>query len=106
MDRYLSFGVHIKDVRGKVQERLNMVKVLSGIKTGAHPETLIRIYKARFRSVLEYECAIHGNAKASSRRILSVVNNQCLRKITGSTRTTPLNTLAALSAQEPIDLRQ
>lgn len=83
-----------------------MVKVQSGIKTGAHPETLIRIYKALFRSVLEYGCIVHCNAKASNRQMLSVVNNQCLRKITGATRTTPLNMLAALSGQEPVELRQ
>lgn len=106
LDRYLSFGVHLKEVRTKVQERLNMVKVLSGIKNGTHPETMVRIYKALFRSIMEYGCTVHNNAALTNRKILSVLNNQCLRKVTGASKSTPLNALAALSGQEPIDLRQ
>ncbi|XP_058827421.1 uncharacterized protein LOC131687357 [Topomyia yanbarensis] len=37
--------------------------------------------------------------------MVSVINNHCLRKVTGATKTTPLNTLAALSGQEPLELR-
>lgn len=106
LDRYLSFGVHLKDVRRKVQERLNMIKVLSGIRNGTHPETMVRIYKALFRSIMEYGCGVHNNAAPTNRKMLTVLNNQCLRQVTGASKSTPLNALAALSGQEPIDLRQ
>nr|XP_019529549.2 uncharacterized protein LOC109401447 [Aedes albopictus] len=106
IDRYLSFGVHIREVREKVQHRLNMVKILSGTKSGAHPEMLGRIYVALCRSVLEYGCSVYNNAKPTNRRIVSVINNQCLRKIVGATKSTPLNALSALSGQEPLEFRQ
>lgn len=105
LDRYMSFGVHIKDVRTKVQDRLNMMKVLSGARSGAHPDTMVRIYKALCRSVMEYACSTYNNARKTNRNLLIVANNQCLRKITGATRSTPLNVLSALSGQEPLELR-
>lgn len=105
IDRYLSFGAHIREVREKIQQRLNMVKILSGAKSGAHPDTMTRIYIALCRSIMEYGCSIFNNAKPSNRRIMSVINNQGLRKITGTTKTTPLNALAALSGQEPLEFR-
>lgn len=104
-DRFLSFGVHIRNVRDKIQQRLNMVKILSGSKSGAHPDTLTRIHVALCRSVMEYGCSIYNNAKPTNRRIISTINNQCLRKITGTTKSTPLNALAALSGQEPLEFR-
>lgn len=43
--------------------------------------------------------------KKTNRKILETTNNICLRKITGCTKTTPLNSLMAISAQQPIALR-
>lgn len=64
------------------------------------------IYEALIRSTMEYGCAIHCNASKTNQRKLSVINNQCLRKITGCTRTTPINALLAIAGQEPLDIRQ
>ncbi|XP_055585452.1 uncharacterized protein LOC129738294 [Uranotaenia lowii] len=104
-DRHLSFGIHIKEVRSKVQERLNMVKVLNGAKHGAHPESMIKIYKGLFRSKMDYGSSVYNNSSKTNRNILSVLNNQCLRKVTGATKSTPRNTLVALSGQHPVDFR-
>lgn len=104
-DRYLSFRAHINSVKSKVQERLNMLKILNGVKSGAHPQTLVRIHTALCRSVMEYGSSVYNNARSCNRKKLYVLNNQCLRKVTGATKTTPLNTLAAISGQEPIEYK-
>lgn len=105
LDKYLSFGVHIKNTKTKVTDRLNMIKVLNNMKFGAHPQTMITIYKSIFRSIIEYGASVFNNSKKTNKKILETVNNTCLRKITGCTKTTPLNTLMAISAQQPIPLR-
>lgn len=105
IDRYLSFGVHIRETRVKINDRLNMIKVISGIKSGSHPQVLMNIFKALIRSVMEYGCVVTWNAKQTNRNILKTLTNQCLRKATGCTKSTPLNALAAISGQEPLDLR-
>lgn len=105
MDRYLSFGPHVRVLQRKLVERINMLKVLSGVKNGAHPSTMVQIHKALVRSTLEYGSSVHCNASATNRRKLATTNNVSLRKATGCTRSTPLNALAAISGVEPIELR-
>ncbi|XP_055590657.1 uncharacterized protein LOC129742739 [Uranotaenia lowii] len=105
-DRFLNFGIHIKELKSKVQDRLNMVKVLSGIKNGAHPQSMLRIHKALFRCTMEQNVSVYNNASFSNRNKLSVLNNQCLRKAIGTTRSTPRNVIVALSGQEPVAFRQ
>lgn len=105
IDRYLSFGVHIKETRAKINERLNMLKVISGVKNGSNPQVMMNIYKSMIRSLMEYGCTVTWNARKTNRGLLRTLNNQCLRKATGCAKSTPLNALAAISAQEPLDLR-
>lgn len=105
IDRSLSFGAHLRNVNEKVRERINMLKVLSGIKNGAHPKSMIKLHNGLVRSVIEYGSCVHNNAKPSTRRATEVLNNQSLRKATGTTKSTPINALVALSGQEPIRLR-
>lgn len=106
IDRGLGFGVHNRELQRKLTDRLNMIKVISGIKKGAHPQVMSRIYETLIRSTMEYGCVVHNNASKTSRNKLLVTSNQCLRKVTGCTKTTPLNALMAIAGQEPISIRQ
>nr|XP_029707775.1 uncharacterized protein LOC115254425 [Aedes albopictus] len=105
-DRSLGFGPHIRETVTRVNDRLNMIKVISGIRHGGHPQSLITIYQALIRSVFEYGGSVMYNAAKTNKNKIIIANNQCLRRITGCTRTTPINTLLALSAQQPIQHRQ
>lgn len=82
-----------------------MLKVISGIKNGSHPQTMITIYQSLIRSTAEYGASIFNNSKKTNRKTLQTATNSALRRITGCTRSTPLNTLIAISGQEPIELR-
>ncbi|XP_055614571.1 uncharacterized protein LOC129760915 [Uranotaenia lowii] len=83
-----------------------MIKVISGIKYGSLPETLGLVYNALFRGFIEYVSGIYGSASATNLSRLDKINNACLRKVTGCTKTTPLNTLHALAAQVPLRFRR
>lgn len=63
LDKYLSFGIHIKNTKSKIVDRLNMIKVINSLKFGAHPQTMITIYKSIFRSIIEYGSTIFNNSK-------------------------------------------
>lgn len=105
LDRTLSFGTHLRTTAEKVRERVKMLKVLTGIKSGAHPESVLKLHNGLVRSVIEYGSCVHNNARPTNRRAIEVLNNQSLRKATGTTKTTPINALVALSGQDPIHLR-
>lgn len=106
LDRSLSFSSHIKELKIRTNERLNMLKVISGTKQGGHPQTLINVHKALIRSTLEYGSTVYYNAAATNKHKLEVLNNHSLRKATGCTKTTPLNTLVAIAGLEPPAIRQ
>lgn len=106
LDRSLRYGAHIKDLVRRLTERQNMIKVISGMKFGGHPQTLGMIYNALFKSCLDYGSTIFGSACKTNLGKIDVLNNQCLRKVTGCTKTTPINSLHAVAGQIPPEFRR
>lgn len=105
IDRFLSFGEHVRTVRRKIDERLKMLKIISSVRHGGHPQTMNMLFTALIRNYVEYGCSIINNACRTNKHTLQVAINSCLRKVTGCSKTTPLNTLLAIAAQEPYDIR-
>ncbi|XP_055584962.1 uncharacterized protein LOC129737829 [Uranotaenia lowii] len=105
IDSALGFGAEARTLKSKINDRMNMLKMICNIRVGTHPQTLTRIYTALIRSLIDYNATVFCNAPKTNKKFLEVVNNQCLRRVTGCTRTTPLNTLMAIAGQVPLDIR-
>lgn len=58
------------------------------------------------REKLNFWLLGYGSACKTNLGKLDVLNNQCLRKVTGCTKTTPINTLYAIAAQSPLEFRR
>lgn len=106
IDRSLRFGAHLRDLSKQAADRLNVLKVISGTKYGSHPATLGMAYNAFFRGFIEYGSSIYSSACKTNLERIDVINNACLRRITGCTKTTPRNTLQAIAAQPPLQFRR
>jgi ribonuclease HI len=104
LDSYLCYSQHIKHIKQKLSIRLSQLKVINGAYRGAHPAVMTQVYKALMASVMNYGSITHAMASNTNIEALEIVNRRCLRAITGCTRTTPLNTLAALSGIGPIKI--
>ncbi|XP_055590034.1 uncharacterized protein LOC129742196 [Uranotaenia lowii] len=83
-----------------------MLKIIGSIKKGANPKVMILFHKALYGSYLAYGSAIYGDTPKTYKEMLAVSSRQCQRIATGCTRTTPINTLAALSNEEPLSLKR
>lgn len=105
IDRFLSFGEQTRTVKKKIDERLKMLKIISSVRHGGHPQTMNMLFTALIRNYVEYGCSIMNNASKTNKQALQVAINGCLRKVTGCSKTTPLNTLLAIAAQEPYGIR-
>ncbi|XP_062541263.1 uncharacterized protein LOC134209282 [Armigeres subalbatus] len=105
IDRFLGFGGHIRTVKQKIQERLKMLKVISSIRSGGHPQTMNLVYNALVRSCIEYGSSVINNASVTNKKTIQTLINSCLRKVTGCSKTTPLNSLLAVASQEPWNIR-
>lgn len=106
VDRSLTFGAHIREVKRSANDRVNMLKVISATKSGGHPQTLSLLYNAIVRSYMDYGASVYANSSKSNLEKLTVTNNACLRKITGCSKTTPINTLCAIASQPPLEYRR
>lgn len=106
IDKYFRLGSHVRELKTKAIQRLDMIKVISGTRYGGHPETLNIIYNGLVRNFLEYGVTIYCSTTKTNLNFLNVINNQCLRRITGCTRSTPINTLHAIAAQQPMQFRR
>lgn len=105
IDRSLSFGMHTRDVCHRVAERINMIKIISNIRSGGHPQSMLLVYQALVRSIVEYCSSAFNNCASTYKEKIQRTLNQALRRATGCSKTTPINTLLAISAQMPWKIR-
>lgn len=106
LDRNLNFGIHIRELKKKVGDRLNMLKVINGTKSGSHPETLLIIYQALITNLMMYGASIYGTTSKTYIELLEITHRKALRIATGCTKTTPVNTLAAIASTEPLVIKR
>nr|XP_042910149.1 uncharacterized protein LOC122271807 [Parasteatoda tepidariorum] len=105
-DSKLTFIPHIKQLRKRCEQKLNMLRVLSNTYWGADRLALLRIYRALILSRLDYACVVYGTATTSNLRILDTVHHTALRICSGAFRTSPVESLYVVCHQIPLYLRR
>ena len=89
----LSWKEHIQKISIKAKKIFRVMKFISAHSWGAHPTTLLHVYKAYIRSVLKYASFIYHEESKSALQKLNAVQNNALRTISGCFKTTPINIL-------------
>ena len=83
-----------------------IMKKLAGTTWGADEKVLKNLYTGRVRPVLEYGIAAWATAAKSNFNKISRVQNQGMRIITGSQKTTPINELEKITCLQPMQDRR
>lgn len=86
----LTFGPHIKDLRLKCQQSLNILRVLSHKSWRSNRAFLLRVYHSVIRSRLDNGSIVYGSTRASRLAILDPVNYYGPRLATGAFCTSPI----------------
>ena len=105
-DEKLTWNSHINNLKVKVKESLNILKVVSGFNWGADKKSLLRLYDSLSKSKLDYGCQIYSSASKTKLKELDVVHNMGLRLCTGAFRTSPIESIYIDSNELPLDLRR
>jgi ribonuclease HI len=105
-DSRLKFKEHHEEMMRRVEERSNVIKRLSGTKYGGHPSSMLMVFRASVRSVVEYDAPVYGNWLKKHDNSLQKKYNEILRLILGVPRTTPGNIVSALACEPPINIRR
>nr|XP_012150530.1 PREDICTED: RNA-directed DNA polymerase from mobile element jockey-like [Megachile rotundata] len=61
IDRSLSFRKHTEYVAIKTRKRMNILKCIDGVRKETGPETMLKVFKALIRSVIEYGAHLYLN---------------------------------------------
>ena len=105
-DKKLSFIPHIKYLKKKCQNALNLLKVVAHTDWGGDRVVLLQIYDSLIRSKLDYGCSVYGSARKSYIQMLDPVQNQGLRLCLGAFRTSPATSLCVEANEQPLALRR
>ena len=81
-DRNMTFKKHFENLEKKIQDRLNILKILSYDKNWRLEESLlIKMYKVLVRSVLDYASVIYAACNKKVNEDFEIIQNNCLRII-------------------------
>lgn len=95
LDYELSFNQHFSYLLEKLYKILNIIKYLRGTWWGAHPFTLLTIYRALIRSCIEYGCHIFCFKNEKLFNKLEILRNSAIRLALGYRMSTPINVMLA-----------
>ena len=88
IDSKLSFKEHFEDITARSVRRLNIMQCISGKDWGADRCTLLRLYTAILRPILDYNAFLFDDIASNKIDSLQTIQNKALRIVTGACRTT------------------
>ena len=105
-DRYLTWSEHIRYVADRCKARLNLMRAIAGSHWGASKDTLLMVYRALIRSVIDYGCIAYESASANQKRVLNTIQCKALTIASGALRGTSLSALQVDCGEMPLHLRR
>lgn len=106
LDDRLTWKQHIDYIVQKCKMRLNLMRSISGSTWGASQASLMAIYRALIRSVLDYGAIAYDTATEPQKRRLDTIQYQALRIATGAMTSTSLAALQVETGETPLQLRR
>ena len=93
LDRKLNFTKHFEDITQRCARRINVLKCIAGKDWGADRRTLLRLYTALIRPILDYNAFLFDDIATAKIDSLQIIQNNALRIVTGAYRTSNIMNL-------------
>lgn len=106
MDERLTYRAHVEKIGVRCEKVINVMRCLTGCTWGADRNTMMMIYRAMVRSIIDYGCLAYGSAAKTTLAKLDVVQARALRVCTGAFPTTPISALLVEAGEAPLRLRR
>lgn len=104
ISNHCSLSGHYKQKKIEIQKNLNLLKTFSYKFGGAHPETMINIFKSLIKSKISYAYEVTNYKAKTITDILQKIKNNGIRTCIGLTKTTPVSALLAESGEKISEL--
>ena len=105
-DENLTWKAHIDYVVGRCKQRLNLMRCISGNSWGANKTSLLHIYRATIRSIIDYGSAAYNSAHPYVKSKLDQIQAQALRIACGAMRCTSISSIQVECGEMPLQLRR
>ena len=105
-DSRLTFSAHIKDLKSRCLNALNIIKVLSHSNWGSDTKTLIKLFRSLVRSKLDYGCFVYGSRLKSDLETLNIVHRRGIRLCLKAFKSSPNESLYVQANEPPLELRR
>src|SRR5206468_6119930 len=105
-DSRLQWNVHVDYIITKCKKRLNLMRSLTDMHWGASKKTLVTIYRALVRSIIDYGAAAYNSANKSAKAKLDVLQSSALRICCSTFRGTARSVLQNECGEPPLELRR
>jgi len=105
-DRRLTWKNHFEYIENKCKKRLNLMRNLTGTEWGASKESLLTIYRALIRTLLDYGAEALDSATQNLKAKFDVIQSKCLRICCGAMLGTALVSLQNECGELPLEIRR
>lgn len=106
LDKNLSWTKHTEIMCSKALKGVNILRSLCRTWWGAHPKTLLIIYKSLIRPYLDFGSIIYGGCSRKILNKLDTVQHQALRAVGSFMKSTPINILMAECGETSLETRR
>ena len=89
----------------KCSKRINILRMLKGSNWGMSKDTLLSLYRALIRPIIEYGMEIYFNCSDSTLKQIKTIQHECLRICAGALRSTPIDCLQHHCNEMPLKIR-
>jgi len=89
LDPKLWLVPHFNYLRSTISKWSNILRALAGTWWGAHPESLLLVYKSIIQSKFDYGSFLFSSASRTQRNKLNALLTSCLRTVIGAVRSAP-----------------
>ena len=105
-DKRHTWRPHLEKAETRARLKLAMLRKLAGSNWGSNNRVLRTVYQGSIRPVLEYGSTAWSTSKKTNLKLLDNVQNQALRIITGSMRSTHTQQLEKHAKVQPLSQRR
>lgn len=101
---HLSLVSHYKIKKQETQKNLNLLKIFTHKYGGAHPGTMMNIFKSLIKTKISFAYEITNHKTKSITNIIQQIKNNGIRTCLGLTKTTPVPALLAEAGEKTAEL--
>ncbi|XP_060843930.1 uncharacterized protein LOC132923934 [Rhopalosiphum padi] len=105
-DTKMNWIQHLKYLKTDINQRLNLIKVLSHTQWGGDEHSLIRIHRQLIRAKLDYGAILYQSTSHSHLKIIDSTLNSSIRLCIGAFKSSPIESIRNIAQEAPPELRR